>query len=139
MVIVTDPSDLPRITNSAIRKLVALRLQQLHSPDDLDGEPVELIVVEAGDAVSEIEQAIGIPILTSLFEDITYGHSDYVPPTEFIERKLCHETGNTTFEMYVCLTDSGAGAAIFVPDEEGIDADLLLMLTEWATPAVSAP
>ena len=65
MVIVTDPSDLPRITNSAIRKLVALRLQQLHSPDDLDGEPVELIVVEAGDAVSEIEQAIGIPIGTN--------------------------------------------------------------------------
>ena len=136
MIIVTDPSDLPRITNPAIRELVALRLEQLHSPDDLDGDLVELIVVEAGDAVSEIEEAIGIPILTSLFDEIPYGHDEYVPPTEFIER---HTHDNAIiFELFFTASDSGAGTAIFVP-AEGVDADLLLMLTEWSTPAVSTP
>ena len=137
MVIVTDASDLSRITNSAIRKLVALRLQQLHSPDDLDSEPVELIVVESGDSVTAIEQAAGIAFMsTGLFDDFPFEHPDYVPPTEFIER---HTHDNTIiFELFIVASDSGAGTAIFAP-AEGIDTNLLLMLNEWATPAVSTP
>lgn len=136
MVIVTDLSDLSRITNPAIRQLVALRLQQLHSPDDLDSEPVELIVVEARDAVSAIGQAAGLSILTSL-DELPFDHPDYVPPTEFIER---HTHDNAiVFELFILASDSGAGTAIFVPDEEDIDADLLAVARAWATPAVSTP
>lgn len=138
MIIVNDESDLPRIANPAIRKLVALRLEQLQSPGDLDSECFELIVVEAGDEVSAIEQAAGVAFMsTGLFDDFPFDHPDYVPPTEFIERHT-HD-GAIIFELFIVTSDSGAGTAIFVPDEEGIDADLLLMLTEWATPAVSAP
>ncbi len=139
MITVTDPADLPRIANPAIRNLVALRFQQLHSPDDLDYEHFELIVVEVGDEVSAIEDAIGIPILTSIFDEIPYGHDGYVPPTEYIERRHCNETGNTTFEMYVCLTDDGAGSVVFIEDQEGTDTRLLSMLREFSTPAVISP
>jgi hypothetical protein len=138
MLILHDPSDLHRITNPAVRQLVALRWQQLHFPDDLDSEPVEFIVIEAGDAVTEIDEAVGIPILTSLFDEIPYGHDSYVPPTEYIERH-CHETGSTSFEMYVCLTDEGAGSVVFIADQEGTDTRLLSMLREFSTPAMSTP
>ncbi len=138
MIIVTDLSDLPRITNPAIRELVALRLQQLHSPDDLDGELVELIVVEAGDSVLAIENAAGYPFLsTGLFDDLPFDHPDYVPPTEFIERHI-HDNASV-FELFFVASDSGAGSAIFAPDEEGVAEQLLAIARAWATPAVSTP
>ncbi len=135
MIIVTDPLDLPRIANLAVRELVALRLRQLHSPDDLDGEAVALIVVEAGDSVLAIENAAEFPILTSL-DDLPFDHPDFTPPFEIIEEH--HHEQYRFYELFIVASDSGAGTAIFVP-AEGVDADLLLMLTEWATPAVSTP
>lgn len=135
MIIVTDPSDLPRIANLAIRELVALRMEQLHSPDDeLDGEPIALIVVEAGDSVLAIENAAGLPFLSAgLFDDLPFDHPDYVPPTEFIER---HNHDNAIiFELFFTASDSGAGTALFVSDEENGQADLLAMCRSWATPA----
>jgi len=140
MVIVTDPSDLPRISNPAIRELVALRWRQLHSPDDLDApdaEPVEFIVVEAGDPAQEIEQAAGFPILTGLFDDLPYTDPDFQPCTEILEE---HRNEHTCiYEMVFIGSDDGAATAIFIPDEEGIDADLLAMCQSFATPAVTSP
>lgn len=137
MVVVTDLSELPRITNPAIRKLVALRLQQLHSPCELDGEPVELIVVEAGDAVSAIEQAAGFPILSGLFDDQPYTDPDFQPCSELLEEH--HHEQHRIYEMVFIGNDDGAATAIFIPDEEGIDTGLLAMCRSWATPAVSSP
>jgi hypothetical protein len=136
MIIVTDLSDLPRITNPAIRELVALRLQQLHSADDLDSDSVEFFVVETVDAVAAIEQAAGFPILTSL-DDLSFEHPDFTPPFEIIEEH--HYEQCRFYELYFVASDSGAGTAIFVPDEEGLDTDLLSMCRSFATPAVSTP
>lgn len=137
MVIVTDLSDLPRITKLAIRQLVALRFQQLHSPDESDNEPVELIVVEARDEVSEIEQAAGFPILTGLFDNLPFNHPDFYPCTEILEEHN-HEH-HRIYELVFIGNDDGAATAIFVEDEEGIDADLLAMCRSFATPAVGTP
>ena len=137
MVIVTELADLSRITNPAIRALLVLRLQQLDSPDDLDSAPVELIVVEAGDEVPAIEQAAGFPILTSLFDDLPFGIPDFYPCTEILEE---HRNEHCCiYEMVFIGNDDGATTAIFVPDEEDVDADLLAMCRSFATPAVRAP
>lgn len=136
MLILRDISAIATITNPAIRQLVALRFQQLNSPDALDTEAVEFVVVQSGDEVSDIEQAAGVPILTSLFDGLPYTHVDYVHPFEFIER---HSHENTIiFELLVITADSGAGTTLFVPDEEGVEANLLSMLREFATPSVSS-
>jgi hypothetical protein len=137
MVIVTDPSDLPRITNPAIRELVALRLQQLHLPNDHDSAHVELIVVEAGDVVSEIEQAAGFPLLTGLIDELPFDHPDFYPCTEILEEHN-HEH-HRIYELVFIGNDDGAATAIFVEDKEGIDADLLAMCRSFATPAVGTP
>lgn len=135
MIIVTDESDLPRIANPAIRQLVALRLEQL-SPDVTDAESVELIVVEAGDAVSKIEQATGFPILTSLFDDLPYTDPDFQPCSEILEEHRNEES--CIYEMVFEGCGDGA-VACFIPDQEGINADLLSMLRKFSSPAVSAP
>lgn len=133
MIIVTDPSDLPRIANPAIRDLVALRLQQL---GDLASTSTEFIIVETGDEVSEIEQAVGFPILTGLFDDLPYTDPDFQSCSELLEKFTYANT--CIYEMvFGCGTDGAI--ACFVPDEEGVDADLLAMLRKFSTPAVSTP
>ena len=135
MVIVTDPSDLPRIANPAIRELVAFRFRQL-SPDAYPATPCELIVVEGGEAVSEIEQAAGFPILTGLFDDLPYTDPGFQPCSEILE-KFTYEHG-CIYEMVFIGNDDGAATAIFIADTEGIDADLLAMCRSFATPAVTS-
>jgi hypothetical protein len=141
MLVITDASDLPRITNPEIQELVALRLQQLEqqlqqlSPDTSNATPYEFIVVEAGDPVSEVEQAAGFPILTSLFDDLPYTDPDFFPCHELLEK---FTYGNTCiYEMVFIGSDDGAATCVLIPDTEGVDADLLALCRAWAVPAMN--
>jgi hypothetical protein len=138
MIIVTDPSDLPRIANLAIRELVALHFRQLNSPDDPDAPDADgcFIVVEASDSVSVIEQAAGYPILRSLFDDLHFGHPDFYPCSEILKE---HRNEHACiYEMVFISDDDGTFTAIFI--EEGVGpADMLLMCRSFATLAMSTP
>ena len=141
MLIIRNPSDLPRIANPAIRQLVALRFQQL-APSAAPATPGMspdgyFVVVEAGDAVSEIEQAVGFPVLSGLFDDLPYTDPDFQPCHELLEEHQ-HEQ-DKFYEMVFISDDDGTATAIFVPDAESIDADLLAMCRSFATPAMSKP
>lgn len=134
MVIVTDQSQLLRISHPGIHHLISIRLQQLGS----DATPsTELIVVECGDSTSAIEQAAGFPILTSLFDDLPFGHPDYTPPFEIMEKH--RNEHDCIYELVFIGDDDGAATAIFIPDQEGVEADLLAMCRSWATAAMSTP
>ena len=138
MIIVADSSDLPRITNPAIRELVALRIRQLNSSDDLDVVPTEFIVIEAGDPAQKIEQAAGFPILTGLFDDLPYTDPDFQPCHELLEEHQYEQ--HKFYEMVFISDDDGAATAIFIPDTEGVDNNLLALCRSWATSAaVSTP
>jgi hypothetical protein len=141
MLILRNESEIQRITNPAIRQLVALRFQQLApsaAPATPDVSPDGyFVVVEGGDAVSGIEQATGLPILTGLFDDLPFGHPDFQPCSEILEEHDYEQ--HRIYEMVFVGSDDGAFACLVIPDEEGIDADLLAMCRSFATPAVSAP
>lgn len=134
MITVTDPAELPRITNTAIRQLVALRLQQL-SPVASPLNPSEFIVVEGGESVSEIEQAAGFPILKSLFDDLPFDHPDFYPCSEILEEH--RNEHSCIYEMVFIGNDDGTFTCLLIPNEEGINADLLVMCRSFAKPAVS--
>ena len=136
MIIVTEASDLHLITNPTIQKLVTLRFQQL-APEAPPATPCEFIVVEGGEAVSEIELAAGFPILTGLFDDLAYTDPDFQPCSEILEEH--RNEHSCIYEMVFISSDDGAFTCLLIPDEEGIDADLLAMCRSWATPAVSRP
>ena len=139
MIVLTTPTDLHRISHPGIRQLVTLRFQQLAeiaptAPTVSVVTPCEFIVVEGGEAVSEIEQAAGYPILTGLFDDLPYTDSDFQPCSEILEEH--HHEQYTFYEMVFIGNDDGAATAIFIPDEEGIAADLLAMCRKFSTPAI---
>lgn len=137
MLILRNASDVALIADPAVQALVALRFRQLNSPDGLDVPDAELIVVEDGDAVSEIEAAIGFSILHGLFDELPFDHPDFTPCFDILEE---HTHDNTRiYEMVFISNDDGAATAIFVADTEGIDADLLALCRSFATPAVTSP
>ena len=137
MLVLRNAADVALIADPAVRTLVTLRFRQFDSPTVLDAPDAELIVVEIGDAVSEIEAAIGLPILHSLFDDLPFDHPDLTPCFDLLEE---HTHGTTRIYEMVCIrNDDGAATAIFVPDSEGIPSDLLALCRSFAIPAVTSP
>ena len=142
MIVITKTAEVTHVSNPAIRSLLTRRFQQLAetAPTATNVSmvtPCEFILVEGGDAVSEIEQAAGYPILTGLFDDLPYTDPDFQPCSEILEEH--HHEQYTFYEMVFIGNDDGAFACVLIPDEEGIDADLLALCRSFSTPAVSTP
>lgn len=139
MLVLTPPTDLSRITHPGIRQLVTVRFQQLAERATTATTvpmvtPCEFIVVGGGDAVSDIEQAAGYPILTGLFDDLPYTDPDFQPCSEILEEH--HHEQYTFYEMVFIGNDDGAATCVLIPDTEDIDADLLAMCRAFSTPAI---
>ena len=120
MLKIRNPSQLNTIIDTDILKLVTLRLAQLES-----NIPSPMIIVEPGDSLSDIEKEIGFPILTNLFDDISYPDPDFVPSCEALE-----DHGGC-YEMLFILGDGEEAVEIFIP-KTGIDPSLLSMCAHFA-------
>ena len=137
MIVLRDPQTTSQITDPYIRELVSLRWSQV-----LAGEPYDydrhgyMVVVEPGDTVEQLEQEIGLPVLHGLFDDLPYGHPDFTPCFDFLERHT-YENGNNIFEILIISNDDGFATTVFVPDSEGIPGTLLALCRSFATPAVT--
>ena len=121
MLIIHNRSQLPLIINPDIHKLITLRLAQL---DTILSTP--MIIIEAGDSLSDIEKELGFPILTNLFDDISYPDPDFVPSCEVLE-----DHGGC-YEMLFILGDGDDAIVIFIP-KNGVDASLLSMCADFST------
>ena len=120
MLIIKNPSQLNTIIDPDIHKLVTLRLAQLKS-----NIPTPMIIIEHGDSLSSIEKEIGSPILTNLFDDISYPDPDFVPSCEALE-----DHGGC-YEMLFILSDGDEAVEIFIP-KVGVDPLLLSMCSQFA-------
>ena len=118
MFILNNSTQLESISDPDLRELLELRRQQLGS---LEG----LILVDPGDSMADLEEAMGF---TFLFWD---DDPDSVA-FEFIEdHGFC-------YEMVFIFSDGGGETVLFIPKQEGIDADLLSLCETHAIPAVTS-
>ena len=120
MLILKSPSSFESITDPNILKLIKLRHDQLG--DEMFGS---VIIIEAGDSISCIEEEIGFPILTNLFDDISYPDPDFVPSCEALE-----DHGGC-YEILFILGDGDDAIEIFIP-KVGVDPLLLAMCSQFA-------
>ena len=120
MLKIQNLSQLNLVTDPDILKLVKLRHYQLG--DELF---VAVIIIEAGDSLSNIEEEIGFSILTNLFDDVRYPDLDFVPCFEALEDH------GTFYEMLFILGDGDEAVEIFIP-KTGIDPSLLSMCAHFA-------
>jgi hypothetical protein len=121
MLKIHNRSRLHHISDPDILKLVTLRLAQLGST-----LPTPMLIMEHGDSLSDIEEEIGFPILTNLFDDISYPDPDFVPSCEALE-----DHGGC-YEMLFILGDGEEAVEIFIP-KTGVDASLLSMCADFST------
>ena len=120
MLILKSPSSFESITDHDILKLVKMRHDQLG--DEMFDS---VIIIEAGDSLSDIEEEIGFSILTNLFDDKRYPDPDYVPCFEVLE-----DHGGC-YEMVFILSDADDAIEIFIP-KHGVDNELLAMCAQFA-------
>jgi hypothetical protein len=120
MLILKPPSSFDSITDPDILSLVKLRHDQLG--DEMFGS---MIIIEAGDSLSDIEEEIGFSILTNLFDDVRYPDPDFVPSCEALE-----DHGNF-YEMVLILSDGDDAIEIFIP-KHGVDNELQAMCAQYA-------
>jgi len=120
MLKIHNRSQLNTITDLDIHKLVILRLTQLDSI-----HPSPMIIMEPGDSLSSIEKELGFPILTNLFDDISYPDPDFIPFCEVLENH------GGCYEMLFILGDGEEAIEIFIP-KTGVDAALLSMCADFS-------
>ena len=120
MLKILNTSQLNTIIDPDIHKLVTLRLTQLGSTF-----PSPMIIMQTGDCLSDIEKEIGFPILTNLFDDISYPDPDFIPFCEVLE-----DHGGC-YEMLFILGDGDEAVEIFIP-KTGVDSELLSMCADFA-------
>ena len=124
MLKIQNLSQLNLITDPDILKLVKLRHDQL-GDEMLDS----VIIIEAGDSISDIEQEIGFSILTNLFDDISYPDLDFVPCFEVLKDH------GTFYEMLFIFGDGDDAIEIFIP-KYGVDNKLLAMCSQYAVSVI---
>ena len=120
MLIIQNPYQLHHIIDLDIHKLVTLRLSQLGST-----LPSPMIIMQMGDSLSDIEKEIGFPILTNVFDDISYPGPDFVPSCEVLEDH------GECYEMLFIFGDGEEAVEIFIP-KSGVDTALLAMCADFS-------
>jgi hypothetical protein len=120
MLKIQNRSQLHHITDPDIRKLLTLRLAQLDP-----NLPTPMIIIEAGDSLSDIEEEIGFFILTNLFDNVRFPDPDFVPSCEALE-----DHGGC-YEMLILFSDGDDAIEIFIP-KDGVDPLLLSMCSQFA-------
>ena len=120
MLKIQNLSQINIITDPDILKLIKLRHDQLG--DEMFGS---MIIIEAGDSLSNIEEEIGFSILINLFDDIIYPDPDFMPSCEALE-----DHGGC-YEMLFILSDGDEAIVIFIP-KVGVDPLLLSMCSQFA-------
>ncbi len=138
MLILHDPAATSQVTDPSIHELVSLRFRQI-----LAGEPYDydrhgyMVIVESGDTVAQLEQAVGLPILHDLFDDLPYGDPDFTPCFDILEEHIYEQ--HRIYEMVFISNDDGFATTVLVQATEGIPGDLLALCRSFATPAVTVP
>lgn len=106
-----------------LRCLLTSRRDQLLEYDGYDlGDLVHIIVVQAGDALPEIEAEAGVPLATNLVTGARLGEEEFEPSFEYVERHGCW------LEAVLILSDDGFGVVLLVPDRIDSDPALLALL-----------
>ena len=124
MLKIQNLSQLNLITDPNILKLVKMRHDQLG--DEMFDS---VIIIEAGDSISDIEQEIGFSILTNLFDNVRFPDPDFVPCFEALEDH------GTFYEMLFIFGDGDDAIEIFIP-KTGVDNELLAMCSQYAVSVI---
>lgn len=103
-----------------LKRLLAVRCDQLSEYEGYDlGELASFVIAEPGDPPSAIRAALGFSPFVNAVDGKAYGEPGFEPSWETIDE------ADGWFELVFVFTDDGFGHVLAVPDQEGVDPELL--------------
>lgn len=130
MIIIRDTASVDQLVQVELKQLIHQRIAEITQGQPYDADTYgEFVIVEAGDAVSEIEAVVGCPLVSA-------SDDDFAPSFEWlVEWPSC-------YEAVFILSDDGYGIDLLIPKLPDIDADLsqdstdlMAMCRKYAVPA----
>jgi len=133
MLTLTDPASTTAITDATLRELVARRFDEISAGEAFDPDiHGVLIVVEADDTVTDLENVSGCPILSNTITARHFGEDGFDPLFEYLgEHESC-------FELVFVSGDGDFGIVIFIPKTKDIAPELLSFCATYAQPVEEA-
>lgn len=108
--------------NDCLRSLLSSRMAQLGQTEGLELEALaHFIVFEPADTVAALEAELCFSPLQNFVDGSCFGQRDFTPSWEWIEAHECW------FELAYVLSDDGFGVIVFLPNDEGVDPELLAL------------
>lgn len=90
-------------------------------------------IVEPGDTLHTIDEAMDGQFLTNYYSGKQYGQPGFKPCCETLEEYP------SFFEMFFVLSDEGLGLAVIVPKLSTTNQKLLSLCSQFSTPASRLP
>jgi hypothetical protein len=126
MQIIRNLADTQKISNTAIRKLVQQRINDLGG-DAFDATELGyFLVVEDGDTLEALSAQVGFPVLCNRMTGIRYGEPGFYPSFELVE-----QIGDF-FDAVFVLSDDGFAVEMLVAADSSVHPDLLAMFKCYA-------
>lgn len=117
------PASIPEIEPAALQ-----RLAEMSDGEDYDADlHGPIVIVEPGDTVEQLEQALGCSILQDPWEGTRFGNDGFKPTFEVLSEHAAF------YELVIVPGDGDFGIVVFIPKQDGISSELLHFCKAYAT------
>jgi hypothetical protein len=136
MRILRDPLDVNALPFGLVRSLLTARFAELSQDEPYDPAVNGFfMVVEAGDAISDIDRVTGCPLQGNRYSTARMGDAGFLPDWECLTFHPGRDGSPGCFEMVFVISDDGYGVVIFIPDQPDIDPLLSSLCHTYASAA----
>lgn len=127
MRILRDAADVAALDDAALRALITRRLDEREIGEDFDADlHGPYLVMVPGDALAEVEAAVGIPLLINPVTHVPYGDPAFSPIFEYAGRHA------RFYELVFVPGGGDEGVTLFVPRHPDLEPRLLALCAEYA-------
>jgi hypothetical protein len=126
MHVIRDESDLQGLTDPQIVQLIQRRIEDSAEYVEHFSDLVLFVLVEPGDDLAAVDDALGFPVMANRFDGIAFGEPGFTPSWDVLEEHA------QFYELVWIFGDDGSGVTIFVRKTEGVSTQLLSMCRQFA-------
>lgn len=127
MHVIRTESDLQALEDPDLLDLIRRRIADTAEYVDHLSELVFFVIVEPGDDIAAVGDALGFSLLANRFDGIAFGEPGFTPSWDVLDEHAGF------YELVYVLSDDGQGVTVFVAKAEGVLAELLAMCRELTT------
>jgi len=120
-------SDLQVLEDPNLLALIRRRIADTAEFVDTFGELVFFVIVEPGDDIAAVDDALGFAVMANRFDGTTFGEPGFTPSWDVLDEHAGY------YELVYVLSDDGQGVTVFVRKSEGVSAELLAMCRQFST------